>query len=97
MASPEAGITEGPSGFGDEFETITPGRKGKFQDAIRVVVADQAVRSGIAQQGVTSAAGTRDNFGNAILRIRIAIGILRAEAFVGMFVSSDYEIGMCRV
>lgn len=94
VANAFAGIMEDSSGDGDEFPAVFSWRERQVQDAIGLVVADFAVGLGGSERRVTASPSADDDFADAMLGVGIAFGILRREPFVGVFVSSQDQVGV---
>ena len=94
MADAAAGVMKGLPLFRDKLPRVLPRRQREFQHAECVPVTRFAVRSGEAEKIVAAAASSYDNLPDPIYGIGFALGVLRRESFVGVFVSGKDQVGV---
>jgi len=72
-----------------------PGERVSFKNAIRLPVAHFAVCRGKAQKSWLRPPSS-DDFADSVHGVGIAFRVLWGEAFVGMFMSCENQVGVCR-
>ena len=73
---------------------VFAGGESQLKHAVGFVVAGFAVGLCVTERGVAATAGADDEFAHAVVGVGIALGILRGEALVGMFVAGEEDVGV---